>query len=325
MPKKAPQIITESILQEPSNNDAPDIYIQNVLAQLGDTLAILQLYRADNMGKFSYVDDIDPANFSLRTIKEIYGGGHYKITIIDEKHRFHGRSKDFHIEGISKNLLTDSELDFDDQSLSIPEIGTLQTEVRELKSLVTALITRQTQNQNPSEDNEERFLNKLVTYKQLFSQGNNLTDNLGVLTEIFTRSLDFANRLNGPPEETPLTLVREFLPNISNWISDYMDMKRGSVNNQLTQKTGKNPPDLKTLIDRSYKAFLIQMIALNAKIPEVVNMITTKASEPERDRIKEILSLPDPVNHLTGLINNQSEGAKKYLTNLVNKLKEAIK
>lgn len=321
--KKAEEII---ITQEPNNNDAPDIYVQNALKQLGDTTAILQLYRVDKAGKFNYVDDLDPSNFSLKVIKTVYGGGHYKITVLDDKHHFHGRSKDFHIEGQSKApIIEEDSYDYDDNDLSIPELTTLKNEITELKTIVASMIQQRPYQEayQPHIDSEEQLLSKLLKYKQLF-QPNDLTGNLEVLTGIFTKSLDFANRLGGNTEETPLTLLKDFLPTLTDWVGDYFELKKAEKYQSLTDEPLDKKPDLKDIIDKSFKVFLTNVLSMNTPIPKAIEFVTTKASNIEKDRIKELLNKQDASIYLCDLIGDKKASTKKYLDELIINLKEKL-
>ncbi len=324
MPKQPKKTLQETLLNEPSNNDNPDEYIQNILSQLGESQATLQLCRANNEGKFCYVDDLDPDNFSLKTIKDVYGGGRYKITIIDSGHKFIGRSKDFYIEGLSKTIDEEETFNMEDQEITIPELSILKREVRELKNLVSALLT-QNQINVPEKDNEDVFLDKLLKYKQLFtSNTHNLTDNLDVLTGIFTKSLDFANRLSGPQEETPFTLLRDFLPTISEWVSGYLDSKKLAELNKLPDDQKMNKSDISKVIDLGFKGLLCNAIKKGMKISEICKFINEKASTLEKQRINEIILTKDPVGYLVKLINDNNDSTRIYLADLIEALKKDL-
>lgn len=323
MPKQSKKIIPETPVLEPTNNDNPDEYILELLSQLGESQAVLQLYRTNDEGKFCYVDDLDPDNFTLKTVKDVYGGGRYKITVLDTGHKFKGRSKDFYIEGPTKPL---NDTDFDDfeQDLNIPELSILKREVRELKNLVTSFLT-QGQHMAPQRDSEDILLDRMLKYKQLFSQNNgSLTDNLEVLTGVFTKSLEFANRLSGPQEETPFTLLKEFLPTVTDLIGSYMENKRIEQFDKLPPDKKPSKADLKKMIDTGFKAFLSKALGTGNKPADVSKYITSKSSGIEKTRIKEILSKKDPVDFLTKLLGDNTDTTKAYLIELTEALKKDL-
>lgn len=326
MSKQVKKVVDEHLLKDPTNNDNPDEYIQNLLNQLGESQATLQLCRSNNEGKFCYVDDLDPDNFSLKTIKDVYGGGRYKITIIDSSHKFIGRSKDFYIEGPTKTI-PDNHDDFDyDEELSIPELSGLKREIRELKSLVSHLLNQESV-MHPQRDSEDVLLDRMLKYKQLFTQNQtgSLTDNLEVLTGIFTKSLEFARNLNGPSEETPFTLLRDFLPTVTGIIENYMESKR--LDNLAKLPSDQKPDDkqVKKLIDLGFKSFLIKSLDSGIPSANVCQFVVKKSSEIEKTRIKELISKDNAIDYLCKIIDRTDEKTKAYLTELVETLKKDLK
>jgi hypothetical protein len=202
--KKKTEALEPDIISEEIEYDAADI--ESALAGLPDEDSIIYLYRMpeDRKGRPKFLTKLEPSEFDLISIKNIYGGGRYKY--IAKKSGIIYKNGIFEIEGEPK---MESKSNGESVINQYDVIAMLQDEIKTLKAelmkknaenehTLTTLIASIIQNQNRNTDTEEKILQKLVTYKSLFASENtgpNITSEL--ILNAITKGIELASMSQG--------------------------------------------------------------------------------------------------------------------------------
>jgi hypothetical protein len=171
------------------------------------------LFRVKQQGRAAYVDEFSPSDFSLQTIKELYGGGVYKLTTKGAP----GGSKHYRIELEGLPTTPQKLVKAVDNAGRIVFINKQKGEELAQQAAVQAsndpnavnpvnivlmnelrAIRESLQNQNGKAnhgDDRRAFLEELVMYKNLFSPPQNPVGDMSkTVTELISKGLELGAR-----------------------------------------------------------------------------------------------------------------------------------
>jgi hypothetical protein len=214
---------TEEVPEESGNapeTPIPDeiTRIQNMLG--GDNSADVYLYKRNPKSKERYelLTKYTANEFDLLLVKEEYGGGDYKIVV-------HGKGKSGNVRGTEYFSIAETKRtrEREDEDYA-PRYHRAEPEPRETAMEQILPLIREMQNETRNMmlelvrgfnaaprntgDSEERFLEKMIKYKELFGNSGQNVQPVGQMLDMFTRGLEMAKEIGGGGETTGTDILK---------------------------------------------------------------------------------------------------------------------